>query len=170
MVWKSFYCQTLQMKIVLWKFWLQHLPLVWLLAIKVWTLLFIMGYLVLWTIRGWSARWDISSTLSWRRPLSYRNQFIDLQSKSMDWFLCDNGLRHEKVAAWVYSKNEEAFCFRNVDKEMEMEKRRRKWYPARVNIKILHPTLHKKWSFPLGISSVNVTNLIWFGHIYWRNS
>ena len=26
-------------------------------------------------------------TLSWRRPLSYRNQSIDLPSKSMDWFL-----------------------------------------------------------------------------------
>ena len=25
-------------------------------------------------------------TLSWRRPLSYWNQFIDLRSKSMDWF------------------------------------------------------------------------------------
>ena len=36
-------------------------------------------------------------TLSWRRPLSYRNQSIDLQSKSMDWFQYDNGLRHERV-------------------------------------------------------------------------
>ena len=36
-------------------------------------------------------------TLSWRRPLSYRNQSIDLQSKSMDWFLYDNGPRHERV-------------------------------------------------------------------------
>ena len=34
----------------------------------------------------------ICLTLSWRRPLSYRNQSIDLQSKSMDWFLYDNGL------------------------------------------------------------------------------
>ena len=36
----------------------------------------------------------------------------------------------------------------------------------------LQETLHKKWSFPLRISSVNVTksagNCI-FGHIYWRN-
>ena len=32
-------------------------------------------------------------TLSWRRPLSYRNQSIDLLS----WFLYDNGLRHERV-------------------------------------------------------------------------
>ena len=39
----------------------------------------------------------IYSTLSWRRPLSYRNQFIDLQSKSVNWFLYDNGLCHERV-------------------------------------------------------------------------
>ena len=36
-------------------------------------------------------------TLSWRRPLSYRNQSIDLLCKSVDWFLYDNGLRHERV-------------------------------------------------------------------------
>ena len=38
-----------------------------------------------------------SLTLSWRRQLSYRNQFIDLQSNSVDWFLYDNGLHHERV-------------------------------------------------------------------------
>ena len=37
------------------------------------------------------------STLSWQGPLSYRNQSIDLQSKSMYWFLYDNGLRHKRV-------------------------------------------------------------------------
>ena len=36
-------------------------------------------------------------TLSCRRPLSYRTQFIDLQSKSIDWFVYDKGLRHERV-------------------------------------------------------------------------
>ena len=36
-------------------------------------------------------------TLLWRRPLPYRKQSIDLQSKSVDWFLYDNGLRHERV-------------------------------------------------------------------------
>ena len=36
-------------------------------------------------------------TLSWWRPLSNRNQPIDLQSKSMDSFLYDNSLRHERV-------------------------------------------------------------------------
>ena len=29
--------------------------------------------------------------------LSYRNQSIDLRTKSLDWFLYDNGLRHERV-------------------------------------------------------------------------
>ena len=38
-----------------------------------------------------------SLSLSWSRPLSYRNQSIDLLCKSMHWFLCDNGLRHERV-------------------------------------------------------------------------
>ena len=35
-------------------------------------------------------------TLSRRRPLSHRNQSIDLRS-SMDWFLYDNGLRLERL-------------------------------------------------------------------------
>ena len=36
-------------------------------------------------------------TLSWRRYLSYRNQPIDLLCKSMNWFLYDKELRHERV-------------------------------------------------------------------------
>ena len=40
---------------------------------------------------------DLFLTLSWRRSLSYRKQSIDLQSKSMDWFLYDRDLRHERV-------------------------------------------------------------------------
>ena len=36
-------------------------------------------------------------TLSRRRPLSYRNQSIDLLLKSVDWFLYDNDLRHKRV-------------------------------------------------------------------------
>ena len=36
-------------------------------------------------------------TLSWRRSISYRNRFIDLQSKPMDWFLYDISLHHERV-------------------------------------------------------------------------
>ena len=32
------------------------------------------------------------------RPISYRNQSIDLQSKSIDWFLYDKELPHESVS------------------------------------------------------------------------
>ena len=39
----------------------------------------------------------INSFMTEQRLLSYRNQSIDLRSKSLDWFLYDNGLRHEKV-------------------------------------------------------------------------
>ena len=39
----------------------------------------------------------VNLTLSWRRPLPYRNQSIDLKSKSMDWFLYDNILHHPRV-------------------------------------------------------------------------
>ena len=43
--------------------------------------------------------------LLWRRPLSYRNQCIDLQSKSMDWFLYDRVLHHERVKCVNMGKN-----------------------------------------------------------------
>ena len=36
-------------------------------------------------------------TLSRRRALSYRNQSIGLLCNSLDWFLYDNVLRHERV-------------------------------------------------------------------------
>ena len=42
-------------------------------------------------------QWWFSLTLSRRRSLSYRNQTIDFLRKSMDWFLYDNGLHHERV-------------------------------------------------------------------------
>ena len=47
------------------------------------------------------SKYCVTLTLSWRRPLSYRNQSrkqsIDLQSKSMDWFLYDNGLKGGEI-------------------------------------------------------------------------
>ena len=39
---------------------------------------------------------EVLSLSRWR-SISYRNQSIDLQSKSMDWFLYDIGLRRGKV-------------------------------------------------------------------------
>ena len=56
-------------------------------------------------------------TLSWRRCLLYRNQSINLLCKSMDWFLYDRDLHHEKVkfrfeihelkrvTAWKYDRS-----------------------------------------------------------------
>ena len=46
----------------------------------------------------------IALTLSWRRPLSYRNHSIDLLCKSIDWFLYDNGLRYERVNPLSYNQ------------------------------------------------------------------
>ena len=40
-------------------------------------------------------------TLSWRGSLSYRNQFIDFEGKSMDWFLYDRDLRLEWVIEFL---------------------------------------------------------------------
>ena len=45
-----------------------------------------------------------SLTLSWWKSLSFRNQSIDLQNESMDWFQDDRDLRHERVKRFV--KNE----------------------------------------------------------------
>ena len=42
--------------------------------------------------------WESSLTLSWRRSLSYRNQSIDLHSKSMDRYLNNRHLGHERVS------------------------------------------------------------------------
>ena len=36
-------------------------------------------------------------SISWRRFLSYRNQSTDFFCESMDWFLYDRNLRHERV-------------------------------------------------------------------------
>ena len=63
-----------------------------------------------WKVLWWREDTDFESldvkwlTLSWRRSLSYRNQSTDLLRKSMDWFLYDNGLRHEKVE-WPGKRN-----------------------------------------------------------------
>ena len=63
-------------------------------------------------------------TLSRRRPLSYRNQSIDLLRKSMDWFLYHNGLRLERVnliivqcsisTLWKRQKTKVFWCLQGV--------------------------------------------------------
>ena len=49
----------------------------------------------------------IARTLLWRRCLTYRNQSIDLLYNSMDWFLDDRDLCHERInllMIWLWSK------------------------------------------------------------------
>ena len=58
-------------------------------------------------------------TLSCRRSLSYRNQSIDMWSKSVDWFLYDNGLRHERV-----NKNTEEQLLGTGERMCEVDRRK----------------------------------------------
>ena len=55
----------------------------------------------------------INLTLSRLRPLSYRNLSIDLLCKSMDWFLYDNGLRHDSVKSISYVFLYRCWCIWN---------------------------------------------------------
>ena len=48
----------------------------------------------------------VISTLSWRRSLSYRNQSIDLLTKSIDWFLYNNNFRHERIKLYLGKKEQ----------------------------------------------------------------
>ena len=68
-------------------------------------------------------------TLSWRRPLSFRNQSIHLLRKSMEWFLYDNGLRHERVntswrlrnvVSYISFVNEVRTCFACICRSLKL--------------------------------------------------
>ena len=57
----------------------------------------IMHYKYQMTLGVWWMKRVLS--FSWRRSLLYRNLSIDLQNKSMDWFLYDRNFCHERVNA-----------------------------------------------------------------------
>ena len=50
-----------------------------------------------WKLTGTYYLMKFGLTLSWRKPISYRNQPINLLCKSIDWFLYDIVLHHERV-------------------------------------------------------------------------
>ena len=54
-----------------------------------------------------------SLTHSWWRPLSYRNQVIDFLLKSLNWFLYNMGLHHERVRFNNYSFSSFSICHWN---------------------------------------------------------
>ena len=80
--------------------------------------------------------WTHPLTLSWRRPLSYRIQSIDLLCKSMDWFLYDSGLRHERVKkSYWHSK-----CFED-DESTEITI----WFNYLVKENVMEPSTVQIW-------------------------
>ena len=77
-----------------------------------------MYYIIFWK---WSLGIDFL-TLSWRRPISYRNQSTDLLCNSMDWFLYDIGLRHERVN-WEFTVSQlinDNILLKNTSKKMKI--------------------------------------------------
>ena len=54
-------------------------------------------FIFLLTGNCWAVTWKRNLTLSWQRSLPYRNQYIDLLHKSMDWFLIEISVMKELV-------------------------------------------------------------------------
>ena len=76
--------------------------------------------------------------LSRRRLLSYRNQSNDLQSKSMDWCLYDNGLRHKRVKCFSI------FAGKHLYRSVFFNK-----YSCRMQLKLsLFKNRFRHWCFP----------------------
>ena len=69
---------------------------------------------LIFTVNSFFCRPSSHLTLSRRRPLSYRNQSIDLLCKSVDWFLYDNGVRLERVKSNLSIKNLNEYLFLTV--------------------------------------------------------
>ena len=55
------------------------------------------GFISSWTLLGFN--FSLNSFMT--EALSYRNNSIDFLCKSMDCFLCDNSLRHERVKSFI---------------------------------------------------------------------
>ena len=78
--------------------------------------------LIIKDVSGWIHTCNKALTLSWRMPLSYRNQSFDLLCKVIDCFLYDKSLRREwvktvfthdtpKVHSYVSWSRISFFCF-----------------------------------------------------------
>ena len=67
------------------------------------------------------------------------------------------------------------FVFHNLKYDLYLNTQKKDKFNLKINFTphgLEKFPLHKKWSFPLKISSVNVTKSVencGFGHIYWRN-
>ena len=60
-------------------------------------------------IKKISSKFLSELTLSWRRCLLYRNQYIDLENKSIDWSLYDRNLHYERDNLKLHKINTKTF-------------------------------------------------------------
>ena len=97
---------------------------------------------------------SVPLNLLWRRPLPYRNQSIDLQSKSIDWFLYDNGLRHERmtIKRTLTVKREGGVCIHNPKDCSPVPANTQRCFTQRC-FKLVYRKLRIK-AFPLNIDSI----------------
>ena len=74
-------------------FWLASLYMtLWIWKTNIWRKTILRYFHLNWRIKKL-----LQLTPSWWRSLLYRNQSIDLHSKSMDWLLYNSDFRHERV-------------------------------------------------------------------------
>ena len=78
-------------------------------------------------------------TLSWRGPFSYRNQFIDLHSKLMDWFLYDDGLKELKEIKKRSTQENLLRLIKNFQKYFMLHKHMPQIFYGRCKNPPLHP-------------------------------
>ena len=110
-------------------------------------------------------------TLSWRRPLSYRNQSINLLCKSMDWFLYKNGFRHERVKANtpVIEKSVNWLLLQLVSNwlvSIILKLMKNAFY---FTLKALFVLLKIFRFFATTWNKLHIDNFAWDGDIYWSN-
>ena len=72
-------------------------------------IVFVSLFLLFWLV---NFRLEKTLILSWRMPLSYKNQPIGFLCKSMNWFLYDKDLRHETVKEIVVNVKIKRFTSR----------------------------------------------------------
>ena len=112
---------------------------------------------------------DIVLILSWRRPLSYRNQSIDLLCKWMDWFLYDRAsvMKELKYTASIYQQDISA----KTESTKVLQKHPLKWfYKKRCSLKKNKVIMDFAWELlPCFAQDVVELKQILFPNVFWWN-
>ena len=88
--------------------------------------------------------WKHGLTLSWQRSLSYRNQFIDLVCKSIDWLLYYRDLYCERIKLlkhWYDTKN----VYDTIQRTFMMRHKERLWHDTKNVYDTTQRTLFDRW-------------------------